>query len=76
MMFKRQIKNFRKIFEKVALRDISRYNVLTYLENLENVVPFVLKYILLNFHNYSSNYLWRINTKRKNNKKNFHLQFA
>ena len=68
-MFKRQIKNFRKIFEKVALRDISRYNVLTHLENLENVVPFVPKYIHLNFHNYSSNYLWRINTKRKKNRK-------
>ena len=52
MMFKSQIKNFRKFFEKVALRAILRYNVLTYLESLENVVPFVLKYINMNVHIY------------------------
>jgi len=52
MMFKSQIKIFRKFFEKVALRAILRYNVLTYLGNLENVVPFVLKYINMNVHNY------------------------
>ena len=54
-MFKRQIKIFRKFLEKVALRAILRYSVLTYLENLENVVPFVFKHIYLNFHNYWSN---------------------
>ena len=52
MMFKSQIKIFRKFFEKVALRAILRYNVLTHLGNLENVVPFVLKYINTNVHNY------------------------
>ena len=52
MMFKSQIKIFRKFFEKVALRAILRYNVLTHLGNLENVVPFVLKYINMNGHNY------------------------
>jgi len=52
MMFKSQIKIFRKFFEKVALRAILRYNVLTHLGNLENVVPFVLKYIYTHFHNY------------------------
>ena len=55
MMFKSQIKIFRKFFEKVALRAILRYNVLTHLGNLENVVSFVLKCIHLNFHNYWSN---------------------
>ena len=44
-----------KFFEKVALRAILRYNVLTHLGNLENVVSFVLKCIHLNFHNYWSN---------------------
>ena len=56
MMFKSQIKIFRKIFEKVALSiraiTILRYNVLTHLGNLENVVPFVLKCIYINVHNY------------------------
>ena len=52
MMFKSQIKIFRKFFEKVALRAILRYNVLTHLWSLENVVPFVLKYINMNVHNY------------------------
>jgi hypothetical protein len=52
MMFKSQIKIFRKFFEKVALRAILRYNVLTHLGNLENVVPFVFKYINMNVHNY------------------------
>ena len=51
MMFKSQIKIFRKFFEKVALRDILRYNVLTHLWNLENVVPFVLKCIHMNVRN-------------------------
>src|SRR5437016_11553120 len=46
-MFKRQIKNFRKFLEKVALRAILGYHVLTYLGNLENVVPFVFKYIYI-----------------------------
>ena len=46
-MFKRQIKNFRKFLEKVALRAILGYRVLTYLGNLENVVPFVFKYIYI-----------------------------
>ena len=55
IMFKRQIKIFRKFLEKVALRAILRYSVLTYLDNLENVVPFVFKHIYLNFHNYWSN---------------------
>jgi hypothetical protein len=54
-MFKRQIKNFRKFLEKVALRAILGYRVLTYLGNLENVVPFVFKYIYFFFHNYWSN---------------------
>ena len=49
MMFKRQIKNFRKFLEKVALRAILGYRVLTYLGNLENVVPFVFKYIYIFF---------------------------
>ena len=52
MMFKSQIKIFRKIFEKVALKAILRYSVLTHLGNLENVVPFVLKCIYINVHNY------------------------
>ena len=51
MMFKSQIKIFRKFFEKVALRAILRYNVLTHLWNLENVVPFVLKCIHMNVRN-------------------------
>ena len=55
MMFKSQIKIFRKFFEKVALRAILRYNVLTHLRNLENVVPFVFKYINMNVHNYWQN---------------------
>ena len=55
MMFKRQIKNFQEFLEKVALRAILGYHVLTYLGNLENVVPFVFKHIYLNFHNYWSN---------------------
>jgi len=54
-MFKSQIKIFRKFFEKVALRAILRYNVLTHLGNLENVVPFVFKYINMNVHNYWQN---------------------
>ena len=48
-MFKRQIKNFRKFLEKVALRAILGYRVLTYLGNLENVVLFVFKYIYIFF---------------------------
>ena len=55
MMFKSRIKIFRKFFEKVAIRAILRYNVLTHLGNLENVVPFVLKRIYINVHNYWSN---------------------
>ena len=55
MMFKSQIKIFRKFFEKVALRAILRYNVLTHFGNLKNVVPFVLKCIYINVHNYWSN---------------------
>ena len=55
MMFKSQIKILRKIFQKVALRAILRYNVLTHLGNLENVVPFVLKNIYIEVHNYWSN---------------------
>jgi hypothetical protein len=46
-MFKRQIKNFRKFLEKVALRAILGYRVLTHLSNLENVVPFIFKYIYI-----------------------------
>jgi len=52
MMFKRQIKKFRKFLEKVALRAILRYRILTCFENLENVVPFILKYINIKFRNY------------------------
>ena len=52
MMYKRQTKKFRKILKKVALKAILRYHVLTYLENLENFVPFIFKYMHINFHNY------------------------
>ena len=55
MMFKSQIKIFRNFFEKVALRAILRYDVLTHLGNLENVAPFVLKCIYIHVHNYWSN---------------------
>ena len=72
MMFKSQIKIFRNFFEKVALRAILKYNVLTHLWNLENVVPFVLKCIYINVHNYQLN----IHGECKNNKKKSHLQFV
>ena len=52
MMFKRQIKNFQEFLEKVAFRAILNYNVLTCLENLEKVIPFLLKYTNIKFHNY------------------------
>ena len=37
---------------KLKIRAILRYHILTHLGSLENVVPFVLKYINMNVHNY------------------------
>ena len=75
-MFKRQIKIFRKFLEKVALRAILRYSVLTYLENLENVVPFVFKHIYLNFYNYWSNICGGLIQNVKKNVNNFLCKYA